>query len=91
MLVRPVKMNDGDWAIALSKYSEALQQMLKTDGWKIYDQYMEQEQRRVEDAMQSAKTGDEAMKLIGIHSTVVAMRRFPIKELEGTLLQLQKK
>lgn len=91
MLIRPQGMSERDWVTHLAKEAEAWQALLKSDGWKLYDEYMKNEQAGIEASMVKAETGDIAMKLLGAYNTITAMRRFPVRSLEMTLQQLQKK
>lgn len=90
MLIRPSTMKDAEWLNQVSRQIEALQSMMKTEGWQLLDNYLEGEQRAMDEAMTTVDTSDKAMKLIGAMKTLKNMRRFPIATIEACTRELQR-
>lgn len=90
MLIRPDKMSDGDWVTLQAKYAENLNNLVKSSGWEMFDQYMKSEEERLLSEMPRVKTGDDALRVLSAYSTAKAMRSWAPKMLEVLLTNLRK-
>lgn len=91
MLFRPDGCSDADWLATLTKHHDAWAQMLNGEGWRMFDAYLAREEANVLSAMDAAKTGDEALKLMTAYRLLTRLRSFPKTTLSNIATELQKK
>lgn len=84
------QLNDAQTREA-QKRVEALTRLLQSEGWKMFDSYLEGAQKMQERELASAISGDRCLKAAGSLTTLLEARRWAQQELAANLQYLQRK
>lgn len=88
MLVRG-EQTEAQWVGAITRQVEALQQLLRSDGWKILDDRLKSIEDDTMNKLTVVQEGEAAMRLVGALVTVREARTFAERTLEAYMRELR--
>lgn len=77
IFIKPEGMSDVEYIKVVSLIGEEMTMLLRTAGWKRYEEYLKGEIAAIEHSLDSADTGDKALRAAGALKVLRGALAFP--------------